>query len=228
MAILLLGMVPVDAAAANSQLTFTPTSLRFGAVVVGQTETLPVTLTNNGHTSVTISKITVGNFAFTTSSLSLPSVLLAGQSVDLNVSFTPTATGWTGGTIKFSSNASNATLEVGGTGQSSAPVTANPMVVSFGQVAIGTSSTVPIVLMNARSWKVTLSALQTTGVGFSMSGPAFPLTLGAGQSVTLSVAFTPQWPARPEVLFLFLVLSWPSLSTVRAQLLVNSPAIPAA
>ncbi len=182
----------MDAAAANSQLTFTPTSLRFGAVVVGQTETLPVTLTNNGQTSVTISKITVGSTEFATSSLSLPSVLLAGQSVDLNVSFTPTATGWTGGTIKFSSNASNAALEVGGTGQSSAPVTANPTIVSFGQVAIGTSSTVPIVLTNARSWKVTLSAVQITGAGFSMSGPAFPLTLGAGQSVTLSVAFAPQ------------------------------------
>ena len=102
--------------------------------------------------------------------------------------------GWTGGTIKFSSNASNATLqlEVGGTGLSSESVTASPAIVSFGQVAIGTSSTVPLVLTNARSWKVTLSALQTTGVGFSMSGPTFPLTLGAGQSVTLNVAFAPQ------------------------------------
>jgi len=181
-------------AAANSQLVCTPTKLRFGAIVVGQTETLPVTLTNNGQTSVTISNVTVGNSAFTTSSLSLPLVLLAGQSVDLSVSFTPTAMGWMGGAIKFSSNASNATLqlEVGGTGQSSEPVTASPTSVSFGQVAIGTSSTVPVVLTNARSYKVTLSALQIMGGGFSMSGPTFPLTLGAGQSITLNAAFAPQ------------------------------------
>ena len=192
--ILLLGMAPVDAAAANSQLTCTPTSLRFGAVALGQTATLLVTLSNNGQTSVTISNITAGNSAFTTSSLSLPLVLLAGQSVDLSVSFTPTAMEWAGGTIKFSSNASNTILqlEVGGSGRSSEPVTASPTIVSFGQVAIGTSSTVPIVLTNARSYKVTLSALQTTGVGFSMSGPEFPLTLGARQSVTLNVAFAPQ------------------------------------
>jgi len=193
MAIVLLGMVPVTAAAA-SQLACTPTRLQFGAVAVGQTETLLVTLTNNGQTSATISGITVGNAAFTTSYVSLPLILPAGQSVDLSVSFTPTARGWAGGMIKFSSGSSNAgvQLEVGGSGLSSQAVTASPSMVSFGQVAIGTSSTVPVVLTNARSWKVTLLAFQITGGGFSMSGPAFPLTLGAGQSVTLNVAFAPQ------------------------------------
>jgi hypothetical protein len=194
MAILLLGMVPVDASAATSQLACTPTNLGFGAVVVGQTETLPVTLTNNGQSSVTVSGIASGKSEFTTSNLSLPLVLLAGQSVELSVSFTPTAMGWTGGPIKLFSNASNTTsrLNVGGTGVSSEPVTASPSMVSFGQVAIGTISTVPVVLTNARSWKVTLSALQTTGGGFSMSGPSFPLTLGARDSVTVNVAFAPQ------------------------------------
>ena len=194
MAILFLGMVPMGAAAATLQLACTPTNLRFGAIVVGQTETLLVTVTNNGQTSATISGITVGNSKFTTSSLSLPLVLLAGQSVDLSVSFTPTAIGWTGSAIKFSSNASNATLqlEVMGTGVSSELVTASPSMVPFGQVAIGSISTVPVVLTNDRSWKVTLSALQTTGSGFSTSGPSFPLTLGARQSIVVNVAFAPQ------------------------------------
>ncbi len=193
-AIVLLGMVPVGAAAATAQLACTPTNLRFGAIVVGQTETLLVTLTNNEQTSVSISAITAGNSKFTTSSLSLPLVLLAGQSVDLSVSFTPTALGWTGGTIKFSSNASNATLQlrVGGTGLISQSVTASPSIVSFGQVAIGTIFTVPVVLTNDRPWGVTVSGLQTTGSGFSMSGPSFPLTLGAGQSLVVNVAFAPQ------------------------------------
>jgi hypothetical protein len=192
--ILLLGILSVSASAATAQLACTPASLRFGVTVVGQTETLPITLTNEGQTSATISGVTVDNSEFTTSNFSLPLVLLAGQSIDLSVSFTPTATGWTEGTIKFVSNAANAIfqLEVEGTGVSSEAVTVSPSIVSFGQVAIGTISTVPVVLTNARSWRVTLSAVQTTGVGFSMSGPTFPLTLGAGQSVTLNVAFTPQ------------------------------------
>jgi len=194
MAILLLGIVPVEASASTSQLTCAPAILGFGAIVVGQTETLPVTLTYNGEASATISGVTAGNSEFTTSPLSLPVILLAGQSVEMNVSFTPTAMGWTGGTIKFVSSAGNdiLPLEVRGTGVSSEDVTASPSTVSFGQVAMGTISTVPVVLTNARSWKINLSALQSTGVGFSIDGPGFPLTLDAGQSVTLNVTFAPQ------------------------------------
>jgi hypothetical protein len=71
---------------------------------------------------------------------------------------------------------------------------ASPSTVSFGEVAIGTSSTEPVVLTNNGSGKITLTGAQTTGSGFSMSGASFPLTLNAGESVTLNVTFTPQSP----------------------------------
>jgi hypothetical protein len=192
--IVLLGIVPA-ASATDLQLMCTPARLRFGAVVVGQRQTLLVSLTNNGQTSVTLSGITVGNSVLTTSYVSLPLVLVAGQSVNLSVSFAPTAAGWMDGRITFSSNASNPVLrlEADGTGVSGPSITANPSAVSFGQVAIGTVSTTPVVLTNARSYKVTILADQVTGSGFSMSGANFPLTLGGGQSVTVTVGFAPQW-----------------------------------
>ncbi|MGA9862926.1 MAG: choice-of-anchor D domain-containing protein, partial [Terriglobales bacterium] len=167
-----------------------------------------VRVTNTGQTSVTVSGIAVGNSEFTTSSVSLPLVLSAGQSVDLSVTFAPKTMGWTGSTIRFFSNASNANLNVGGTGESAEALTASPSIVSFGQVAMGTTSTVPVVLTNARSWQVTLFSLQTSGSGFSISGPAVPLTLGVGQSVTLKVAFAPQ-----------------SAGTVGGSLLISGPAL---
>jgi hypothetical protein len=194
MAIALFDMVSMSAAFATPQLTCTPSSLGFGAVVVGHTAALLVTLTNKGETSVTISGITASNSELTRSNLTLPLVLLAGHSVGLNVKFTPTAIGSMDGTIQFSSNASNAilVLAVGGVGASSESITASPSRVSFGHVARGTSSTDSVVLTNARSSSVTLSGLYTTGSGFSMSGPALPLTLDAGQSVTVEVTFTPK------------------------------------
>jgi hypothetical protein len=194
MAIALLGVASVNAGATTAQLACTPTGLKFGEIVLGQSETLLVTVTNTGQTSVTVSEITVSNSAFMPSNLSLPLVLLAGQSVDLNVSFTPTTTGWAGGVIKFSSNASNPTLaaDVSGDGVSSEALTASPSTVSFGQVAVGRSSTLPVVVTNTRSWSVTISAIQTAGSGFSVSGPAFPLTLGPGRSVTVEATFAPQ------------------------------------
>jgi hypothetical protein len=193
-AITLLGTRPMSASVATPQLTCTPTFLRFAGVVVGQTEALLVTVTNNGATSVTVSGIAVSNSEFTPSNLSLPLVLVAGQSVNLNVSFAPAAMGWTGGTIIFSSNASNPSLAllVEGTGVSSESATASPSRVLFGQVATGTISTLPVVLTNALSQKVTVSTLQTMGSGFSASGPTLPLILEAGQSVTVNVTFAPQ------------------------------------
>jgi hypothetical protein len=193
MGIVLLVMAPARVGAATRQLTCSPWILRFGGVVVGQTRTMVVTVTNSGETSVTVSGFAVSNSTFTPSSLNMPLVVPAGQSFDLSVSFTPTAMGWTGGKIDFSSDANDATLVLGieGTGESSTPLTASPSVVSFGQVAMGNTSTVPVVLTNTLSQKITLATIQMMGSGFSFSGQTFPLILNAGQSVTVNVTFAP-------------------------------------
>jgi hypothetical protein len=195
-AIVLFGMLPVSATA-TPQLVCLPTSLDFGIVVIGQTQTFLIDLTNQGQTSVTVSAITAGNAEFTASNLTLPLVLAAGQSAQLTVSFSPTATGWTYGKISFSSDASNPmlVLPVLGGGTRSEFGVSSPSSVSFGQVAMGTSSTVPVVLTNPRSSSVTISKLATAGTagsGFSVSGPALPLILEPGQSVTVNVTFAPQ------------------------------------
>ena len=195
-AILLLGIASVGASVSASQLVCTPSRLGFGAVVVGQTSTSLVAVTNTGQTSMTLSEIIAGDAQFTASAASnsnLPLIVPAGQSINVNVSFTPASTGWTGRKITFSSNGGNDILsfQVGGTGVNSEAVTASPSFVTFGQVALGSKSTVPVVLTNARSWNVTLAGIQTMGGEFSLSGPTFPLTLGGGHSVTVNVTFAP-------------------------------------
>ena len=191
-----LSIFSVSAGATTPQLSCAPASLRFGEIVIHQTETLLVTVTNNGQTSVTISEIAVSDSEFKVSKLDLPLVLQAGQSFDLNANFTPTAKGSTKGTVTISSNALNPTLvlDVGGNGVDRESLSASPSTVSFGQVAIGASLTEPVVLTNNGSGKLTLTGAQATGRGFSMSGASFPLTLDAGKSVTLNVTFTPQSP----------------------------------
>jgi len=191
---LLVTLLSLSARGVAQQVTCTPAILQFGTVAVGQTETQLVILTNTGSTSVTVSATNLSTSEFSLPQLSLPLILSAGESVPLSVTFAPTASEWIGGRVTFTSTASNPSLllRLGGTGVTSDPLTVSPTSISFGQVAVGTSSTKSVVLTNIRSWGKTISALQTAGSEFSVSGPSLPLTLAGGQSVTLNVTFTPK------------------------------------
>jgi hypothetical protein len=196
--ITLAAMLPIGARAATQPpLICTPAKLGFGTVTVGQSETQLVAFTNTGQSSATVSAISLGGTEFSRSGLNLPVSLAAGESVTLKVTFAPTATGWTGwtsGKVTYRSNGSNASLEFwfAGSGVSSEALTAAPSSLSFGQVAVGSSATLQVVLTNARSVKETLKAFQKVGSEFTVSGPAPPVTLNPGQSVKLSVKFAPQ------------------------------------
>lgn len=185
---------PLNALSTVPELSRSPSLLRFGNVDVGHTETLTVTLTNGGQSNVTVSEVSISDAAFATPNLSLPLVVPAGQNVEVSISFTPATTGWTPGVIKFLSNATNSSLAVqtGGSGVDSEAVTVKPASLSFGQVPVGGNSSLPLVLTNARTWNITISGIQITGAGFSISGATFPLTLSRGQSLALTVNYTPQ------------------------------------
>jgi hypothetical protein len=189
-ALLFGGLLPKCAA----QLTSSPPNLHFGVIDVGQNETQLLTLTNTGTSSVTIASSAMSGSEFASSPLNLPLTLSAGQSVDVNITFTPTATGWTGGSVRFFSNAPNPTLlvQLGGTGVTTTALAANPAVLSFGSVAVGKSATLPVTITNSRSWGVQLNGLQTSGTAFAESGGTFPMTLPAGQSIVVNITFTPQ------------------------------------
>lgn len=180
-------------AAAAQQLTASPSTLNYGNVQLGHNETQLIVLKNNGSTKVTVSTMKVLGNEFTASNISVPFTVAAGQSVSVNLTFTPSVSGWSGGSVDFISNASNSSVAVQlqGNGQTSNTLTAAPSVVSFGQVAVGASSTRTVVLTNDRHYKIQIYGWHATGGGFSVSGPALPLTLNSGQSVTVKAKFAP-------------------------------------
>ncbi len=193
-ALAILVMMPPRVRAADPEMSFSPTFLRFADVVVGQTETLVVVATNHGQSKVTVSEVKTTDSKFKVSTLNLPQVLAAGESLAVNVTFTPTAKGEVGGSIILYSNASNRVLYLGvaGDGATSQAVTVSPRNLSFGNVEMGASSKLTTVLTNTSPKKVTVTGLQTVGTGFSVSGPTFPLTLPAGTELKLDVTFEPQ------------------------------------
>ncbi len=189
-------MLPLGVRAATSQLVCTPEKLRFGAITVGQTETQLMVLTNTGAASATVSAISVGGTEFSVSGLSLPASVAAGASVSFSVTFTPTAEGWTGwtkGTITFSGTEQNVStpLWLAGSGVKSEVFTATPSNLAFGSVTVGSSATLAVVVSNQHSTTQTLKGFQSVGSGFSVTGPAMPMAIPPGQSVTLEVTFAP-------------------------------------
>src|SRR5580700_11496569 len=109
-ALAILAMMPLRVRAAAPEMSFSPTFLRFGGVIVGQTETLVVVATNHGQSNVTVSEVRTTDSKFKVATLNLPQVLAAGESLLINVIFTPTAKGEVGGSIILFSNASNRVL----------------------------------------------------------------------------------------------------------------------
>ena len=186
--------VPVSGTGVTSgQLTPTLTSLSFGSVQAGGSQTLSETLTNSSGAGVTISAAQVTGSGFGASGLSLPLSLSTGQSVSFSVTFSPTSSGSVSGSVTVTSNASNSTLTVGLSGTAVAPgqLAANPTSLSLGNVQVGTNQTQTETLTNSGGANLTISQATVTGTGFSYTGLSLPLTLAPNQSTTFGAAFAP-------------------------------------
>jgi Abnormal spindle-like microcephaly-assoc'd, ASPM-SPD-2-Hydin len=179
--------------AAAGQISASPTSLSFGNLLPGTSQALNETLTNTGTTSVTISQAGMSSAMFTASSLSLPSILGAGQSVTFGVIFTPNVAGSITGKLSILSDASNPQLNIALSGSGSTPgqLTLAPTALNFGNVSTGSKASLSGTL-NATGSPVTISSGTSNSAEFLLGGIALPVTLAAGQSVSFTVTFSPQ------------------------------------
>jgi Cep192 domain 4/Abnormal spindle-like microcephaly-assoc'd, ASPM-SPD-2-Hydin len=177
-------------------LSFSPSPGGFGAVNVGSSKTITLTVTNTGRAPVTISTESVHATGFSVSGLTVPYNLSAGASITLSVKFAPTGTGLSSGYVLFTSNASNGSAQysVSGTGvtaSAAGTVATTPSSVSFGTVATGTTNSQSVQLKNTGGSSMTISSATAIGTGFKLSGISLPLTLSAGQTSNFTVGFTP-------------------------------------
>lgn len=176
------------------QLGANPASINLGNVTVGSTQSQPVTLSNSGGTSATITQAGVVGAGLTVSGLTLPLTLGPGQSSVFQVAFAPSSTGTVSGGITLASTAANSSLSIAvtGTAVTSGSLAANPTIISFGNVTVGTSQNQPGTITNSSGTSITITAATTSGTGFSLSGLGLPMSLAPGQSAAFTVTFAPQ------------------------------------
>jgi len=169
-------------------ITASPSTISFGQVSLGNTSTKSVVLTNDRTWKITLSKILTTGSAFSMSTMTLPMTLDPGQSVTLEVSFTPQSTGTVGGSLFVEGPALSIPLT--GTGATSGQLTLTPALLSFGSVPDGTTQTLPVSIA-ASGASVTISSASSSSAQFVLNGASFPLTIAAGQTMSFNVAFTP-------------------------------------
>jgi uncharacterized repeat protein (TIGR01451 family) len=198
-------------------LTLMPTSLTFNSQTVGTTsQSQLITLTNTGGASLTIDSIVPsGDFLETNN---CGSIVAAGASCAISVTFTPTATGTRPGSITVNSNAQGSpqTAALTGTGAATGPAvslscsagTTGSVVrrnlrtqavgstcfsLSFPSQAVGsTSAPQTVVLTNIGNDVLTIDLMNTvTGGDFAISSNTCPQMLAAGSACNIAITFNP-------------------------------------
>jgi hypothetical protein len=172
-------------------LTPSPTSLTFGNVPTGTSQSLNDTVTNTGQSTLTISQIAVTGTGYSITGISAPLTLAAGDSASFSVQFAPTATGAVSGNVALTTDSGTVNLPLSGTGVQGGDLTATPTSISFGNVVDGSAASQTVTLKNTGSENVTITAAAVSGAGFSDSGLTLPLTLTPNQTSTFSVGFAP-------------------------------------
>lgn len=180
-------------------VTLSPTSLTFGNQLVGSNSpSQPVTLTNTGSASLSITSVAVtgtntGDFSETNN---CGSTVAAGASCVINVTFDPTKTGSRSAKITVTDNASPSTQTVSltGTGIQGA-VTFSPTSLSFGNQVWETSTVAKVItLTNTGTATLTISSVAIGGSnpGDYAQTNTCGTSLAAGASCSINVTFTPQ------------------------------------
>ena len=177
----------LKASTGPAQLSLSPSSLSFGAVITGQTNTQSFQVVNTGGLTLTGTVGTTAPFRISGGS---PFSLTTSQTGLVQVAFSPGSAGNFSNVVTFTSNGSNSTNAVTGTGVAPAQLRVSPSSLSFGALLVGANSQLSFTLTN--SGGVTLS----NGVATVSSGPftvlsGTPFTLPAFGATNLTIRFAP-------------------------------------
>ena len=177
-------------------LTFSPSNLNFGNVVIGSSISKTLTIKNVTTATVTLTNIT-GSGYFTvsaggTSPCSGP--LSAGKTCTATVTYKPLVVGSNLGGITVIDNASVSTQVENAAGTGILAVTASPNTISFGTVAVGSTSAVQVVtLTNYSTTAIPLTSAVASGDFIATTGGGVPCgaNIPANGICTLGVEFSP-------------------------------------
>ena len=168
-------------------------NLEFGTVAIGDSKTLPDTLSNNTSSAVTISSIQGLGPAFQVTGITLPVVLAAGQKAQFDVQFQPTDPGNPTTTIAFAGQNAQPYVSLYASGRAvmRERLSPSPSPVAFGYTKVGANQTITETLSNYGGTHLTVTQATMSGAGFAMGNLAVPFTVPGGGAVSVTITFAP-------------------------------------
>ena len=191
-----------------NELSASPVNLAFGFVLLGDSATLPVQLTNSGAPGapdivVQATDILGADAADFSDDFDDAAgvTLVPGQSTTVMVTFTPASVGSKSATLTINHTGSNTPTTVSLVGSAIDPPPPQSALLSsttsldFGDTQVGDSATLPVQLTNSGAPgapDIVVQATDILGADFSDDfDDAAGVTLAPGQSTTVMVTFTP-------------------------------------
>jgi hypothetical protein len=186
----------------------------FGSVEVGSSATQTLTLTDTGTAPVTVSGVSVSGTGFSLVGSGFSGTVAVGQSVSVQLQFTPQSAGSVSGSLAITSDASSVTAASTTTtstitseastkssfkvtlhgNATQALVAISPSSLSFSNVTVGQTSTQTETITNTGTANLQLKGASITGGGFSLWGLTLPQMISAGQSISFNVQYAPTTP----------------------------------
>jgi len=179
-----------------------PGGHNFGALTVGDTATQTFNLQNQGTTTdCIVAAVHMGPASspdFSLSPVATPLTLGPGETLPVDVSYTPGEVGDDVGTLDVESNAINSpvSMSLSGSGQGAPPpmvpdITVSPLQIDFSGVMIGNSVMHTATVTNDGTDLLTIDGVSlTTGSNFAFVAD-LPVVLAPGASMDIQVTFTP-------------------------------------
>lgn len=120
-AVVVLLFIPLMAnAAAKSSgiLSLNPTSVNFGSIMIGTSQSQYVLMLNTGNGNLTIASASMSGPGFSVTGLTLPMTLVPGQSASFQVTYSPSSVGSASGAVYLKKNNGTtlAAISLSGTG----------------------------------------------------------------------------------------------------------------
>jgi hypothetical protein len=189
--------VQVVASAAQPIVQIMPPLLDFGAVGIGETHTQQAVIQNFGARSVMLTSLATagGSELDAQLSRSIPTELAPGESLGINVTFTPaSAVEFAGEVIVNTTDPLAPQVRAAVIGRGEGPLfVVQPELLNFGTQREMIEHRRSILLINAGSSDVTVLEISFAGAPELALDevPGLPARIGSGQSIVVDVTFTP-------------------------------------